>query len=72
MILPFFPNIYWGEKMNIDKGGYILQDPNNPNDAYGISGKDFDDTYRFDENRILRKIIKESIHSVLDEITEYI
>ena len=62
----------WGEKMNIDKGGYILQDPNNPNDAYGISGKDFDDTYRFDENRILRKIIKESIHSVLDEITEYI
>jgi hypothetical protein len=57
----------WGEKMNIDKGGYILQDPNNPNDIYGISGKDFDLTYRFDENRILRQIIKESLEQVLSE-----
>lgn len=37
----------WGEEMNIDKGGYILQDPTNPNDVYGISGKDFDSTYKF-------------------------
>ena len=57
----------WGEKMNIDKGGYILQDPNNPNDIYGISGKDFDSTYRFDENRILRQIIKESLEQVLSD-----
>ena len=55
----------WGEKMNIDKGGYILQDPNNPNDAYGISGKDFDATYRFDESR-LNHIISESIRKVLN------
>ena len=51
--------------MNIDKGGYILQDPNNPNDAYGISGKDFDATYRFDESR-LNHIISESIRKVLN------
>jgi len=65
----------WGEKMNVDKGGYILQDPDNPNDIYGISGKDFDSTYRFNEgkNRIriseaqLRQIIKESVQGVLDE-----
>lgn len=67
----------WGERMNVDKGGYILQDPNNPNDAYGISGKDFDSTYRFDEgkNRIrmsetqLHQIIKESIEQVLNEVS---
>ena len=45
----------WGEKMNVDKGGYILQDPNNPNDIYGISGKDFDSTYRFNENKQYNK-----------------
>ena len=69
----------WGERMNVDKGGYILQDPNNPNDAYGISGKDFDSTYRFNEgkNRIrmsetqLHQIIKESIQSMLDEVAGY-
>ena len=63
----------WGEKMNVDKGGYILQDPNNPNDIYGISGKDFDATYRFNENRNylnlnetqLNKIIEESIRNVI-------
>lgn len=63
----------WGEKMNIDKGGYILQDPNNPNDIYGISGKDFDSTYRFNENRNylnlnetqMNKIIEESIRNVI-------
>ena len=38
----------WGEQMNIDKGGYILQDPSNPEDAYGVSEKDFNSTYRFD------------------------
>lgn len=67
----------WGEKMSIDKGGYILQDPNNPNDIYGISGKDFDSTYKFNEgrNRIrisetqLHQIIKESIQNVLNEIS---
>lgn len=69
----------WGERMNVDKGGYILQDPNNPNDAYGISGKDFDSTYRFNEgkNRIrmseaqLHQIIKESIQSMLDEVVGF-
>jgi len=69
----------WGERMNVDKGGYILQDPNNPNDIYGISGKDFDSTYKFNEgkNRIrmseaqLHQIIKESIQSMLDEVAGY-
>lgn len=61
----------WGERMNIDKGGYILQDPNNPNDIYGISGKDFDSTYRFNENRILQNIIRECVQSALNEVEGY-
>lgn len=63
----------WGEQMNIGKGGYILQDPNNPNDIYGISQKDFDSSYRFDEAKIndlsLEKIVTESIKKVLKEMT---
>lgn len=39
----------WGQRMNIDDGGYILQDPTNPTDIYGISREDFDNTYRFDK-----------------------
>lgn len=61
----------WGEKMNIDKGGYILQDPNNPNDAYGISGKDFDSTYRFNEeknNRLISKNMKQTIRLTESEL----
>ena len=34
----------WGSEMNIAKGGYI--NITNPNDMYGISKRDFDDTYR--------------------------
>lgn len=60
---PISFNAPWNEKMNIDKGGYILQDPNNKNDAYGISGKDFDNTYRFEES--LDRIIRESIRRTL-------
>lgn len=53
----------WGETMNIDKGGYILQDPTNPNDIYGISGKDFDNTYKFNENKtIYNRNISENKH----------
>lgn len=66
----------WGEKMNVDKGGYILQDPNNPNDIYGISGKDFDSTYKFNENkqyktnRKMRRTIKlteNGLHRIIME-----
>lgn len=39
----------WGEQMNIDKGGYLLQTPGSESDIYGISGKDFDSTYRFNQ-----------------------
>ena len=35
----------WGMEMKIAKGGYI--NITNPNDMYGISKRDFDDTYRF-------------------------
>jgi hypothetical protein len=60
----------WGETMNIDKGGYLLQDPNNINDIYGISQKDFDNTYKFDEafNRHLNKIVKEMVNEILKRL----
>ena len=55
----------WGEQMNIGKGGYILQDPNNVDDMYGISGEDFDNTYKFNDanleeavTRAIRKYLK--------------
>lgn len=53
---PISFNAPWGERMNIDKGGYLLQDPNNVNDVYGISQKDFDNTYKFDES--IRRNVK--------------
>jgi hypothetical protein len=61
---PISFNAPWGERMNIDKGGYLLQDPNNINDIYGISQKDFDNTYKFDESlhRIIRTYINEAIN----------
>ena len=37
----------WGSEMNIEKGGYI--NITNVDDMYGISKRDFDDTYRFVE-----------------------
>lgn len=46
----------WGEKMYIDKGGYLLQDPGNSNDVYGISGPDFEATYRFDIDEIQQTV----------------
>ena len=35
----------WGSEMNIEKGGYI--NITNVDDMYGISKRDFEDTYRF-------------------------
>ena len=35
----------WGSEMNIEKGGYI--NITNPDDMYGISKRDFEDTYSF-------------------------
>ena len=40
----------WGSEMNVEKGGFI--NITNPDDMYGISKRDFEDTYQFvaDEN----------------------
>ena len=63
----------WGEKMNIDKGGYIMQTPGSQTDIYGISGRDFDDTYRFDKLEEQKEIkmnesqIREMIHKIISE-----
>ncbi len=46
----------WGSEMNIAKGGYI--NITNPNDMYGISKRDFDDTYRPIEMQENKKIAK--------------
>lgn len=62
----------WGGRMDMKAGSRILQDPNNPNDTYGIGGNEFDSTYKFDENRRhLSRIIKESISKVLREASAY-
>ncbi len=34
----------WGEKMNIEKGGYLVV--NAPNDIYGIQQEEFNNTYK--------------------------
>lgn len=47
-----------GKTFNLDKGGYLMQDPNNPSDMYGISGKDFDGTYKFNESKNVKKMVK--------------
>ena len=41
----------WGSEMNVEKGGFI--NITNPDDMYGISKRDFDDTYQFviEENK---------------------
>lgn len=39
----------WGSDMQIAAGGYI--NITNPNDMYGISKRDFNDTYKFVENQ---------------------
>ena len=45
----------WGSEMNIAAGGYI--NITNPDDMYGISQRDFEDTYKFvsDSDKIKQK-----------------
>lgn len=60
-----FPNPWGQGHMNVDKGGYMMQDPKNKRDTYGIQDTDFNGTYReINENKI-RKIVSESIKKVL-------
>jgi len=49
----------WGEEMKIKKGGYLLQDPKNKSDIYGISGEDFKKTYKFNNKPTLIDRLKE-------------
>ena len=64
----------WGEKMDIRKGGYLMQTPDpvtgkgDPNDIYGIQDDDFQSTYRFNEGRI-REIVNEAIKKAIREMT---
>lgn len=59
----------WGGRMDMKKGSRILQDPNNPNDTYGIGGNEFDSTYKFDESKKrLERIVSESVRKVLSEM----
>jgi len=61
----------WGGRMDMKKGSRILQDPNNPEDTYGIDGEAFGGTYEFDESKKkMGKIIRESINKVLNESGE--
>lgn len=67
----------WGSRENIDKGGYIFHNPKR-NEWYGISGKDFDNSYKFQESiskklvklteSQLHNIIAESVNRILNEI----
>lgn len=55
----------WGETMRIDADGYLLQNPNNPKDIYGICGKDFDATYMF---VFTPESLKEAVNELLNNI----
>ena len=72
----------WGGRMDMKAGSRIMQDPNNPNDTYGIGGNEFDDTYKFNESKNMKKIIrltegdlhrivKESVNKILREANDY-
>jgi len=43
----FQPPMWGGEEMTLKKGGYILQDPTNPKDIYGVAEDVFLRTYKF-------------------------
>lgn len=67
----------WGEVMYIDRGGYLMQDPDNQNDIYGISAKDFAGTYKFQESgqranglgeAYLRKVIESTVNEALRDL----
>lgn len=49
----------WGEEMKIKKGGYLLQDPRNKSDIYGISKEDFRGTYKFNNKPSILDKLKE-------------
>lgn len=57
----------WGGDMYMDKGSRILQDPNNPKDTYGIGGQEFDDTYKFINESVIRNIVAEALKNILNE-----
>lgn len=72
-----FPNPWGQGHMNVDKGGYMMQDPNNPSDTYGIQKGDYDSTYKeineetkqkvnINEKQ-LKRIVSESVKRVLKE-----
>lgn len=44
----------WGSEMNVEKGGFI--NITNADDMYGISKRDFDDTYQFVAEENVKKI----------------
>ena len=44
------PPNWGGEKQVINKGGYLLIDPNNTRDIYGIGRDEFNNTYKFTSN----------------------
>lgn len=73
----------WGDTMNVDKGGYIFRNPDNgkgQEEWYGISGKDFDNSYKFQENKkhknklieknMAKKVVRLSESQLQNIITE--
>ena len=45
--IEFAPPMWGGDKQRINAGGYLLMDPTNPTDVYGIGEEEFNDTYQF-------------------------
>lgn len=58
-----FPNPWGQGHMNVDSGGYMMQDPKNKRDTYGIQDTDFNGTYREINENTIKKIISETLKS---------
>ena len=62
-----FPNPWGQGHMNVDKGGYMMQDPNNPSDTYGIQQGDYDSTYAPINEQTINRIVSETVRKNLKE-----
>ena len=49
--ITFAPPMWGGDIQNINAGGYLLMDPTNPEDVYGIGEEEFYNTYAFVEEK---------------------
>lgn len=52
----FAPPMWGGDIINVTQGGYLLMDPTDPKDIYGIGGSEFEGTYALAEGEVYSEI----------------